>query len=873
MNKKNKIIIAISSSVVLVTAGGYFLNQDLKNTELLENDTVIQVIPDIQNSGVLSDNELLVNSSNSSSDNTENQYQNTTNTPISPGTSANTIKPGTPIVPEDTTKPDIPETVITNLIITKKDLVDGVATISDASYETVTIEDSVGNGKIVLDNVKVKKDLILEDGVRYQIQVKNSTVPSLTVKTKDVLQARNQELTVNKNIQGPSIRLENVKELNNVMINGNASISGNSQIANLDVANVILYVDVPVTTMTIDKSSNYADITINQNVSEIINNGTSTILGVNANVETIHSNGNKNNIYVKSGVTLGNVTINGDFTKVMGNGEVKAIAVNGNNNGVYTNTAKENITINESSTNIFIGKEDKYEIKTITLNKQGVIEFTLNEKTSRPLTLSDISILCQGGNSMTIFSVKTEDNKTYILNTSYYKDNIYDLYITLPNGNVISKEFNYSYNYPMASTVLVNRVNPTEANLEVYGVDEGGYLYYQLVEKNNTRTSNVLTADQIKQNGIKVSMTTEYNEFLISSLAEAKEYDLYYVMEAYDGRTSSVYGPINIEKYEENTNNESYNLDYLAEVETNKFVFTFNKPVKGDLKLEDFTILCPQESALTTKGAKFIVSEDKKTYTIIVPDNYGHKDNKYTVSVNMPDGTVVTDSFRSHFNPPAITGEVLKYIAKDKLKLNFTSDEHGTLYYGIFESNNSAFADDSTTPMADDVLSGKIASTKVNLASGYNTVDIDLSNYTLTLNSRVWVLYVDYDNNYRNGFVDHYKIPQYVEIPEEDTEDTSTLDITKIVASEYYGRSYIDLYFTEDVMYRISQNNIKIQSLSGVEMPAKLLLSVGSIIDEPNRIEIEILNFKLPTGDYRITINMNDSNNKPVEIIKDFTVQ
>ncbi len=108
MNKKNKIIIAISSSVVLVTAGGYFLNQDLKNTELLENDTVIQVIPDIQKSGVLSDNELLVNSSNSSSDNTENQYQNTTNTPISPGTSANTTKPGTPIVLEDTTKPGTP---------------------------------------------------------------------------------------------------------------------------------------------------------------------------------------------------------------------------------------------------------------------------------------------------------------------------------------------------------------------------------------------------------------------------------------------------------------------------------------------------------------------------------------------------------------------------------------------------------------------------------------------------------------------------------------------------------------------------------------------------------------------------------------------
>lgn len=67
--------------------------------------------------------------------------------------------------------------------------------------------------------------------------------------------------------------------------------------------------------------------------------------------------------------------------------------------------------------------------------------------------------------SMTILDVTTKDNKIYTLNTSYYKDNIYELYITLPNGNIISKEFNYSYNHHTSSNVDLNRISPISAIL------------------------------------------------------------------------------------------------------------------------------------------------------------------------------------------------------------------------------------------------------------------------------------------------------------------------------------------------------------------------------------------------------------------------
>ena len=794
-------------------------------------------------------------------------------TPEVPSEPSNPDTPEVPSEPSDPEVPDEPEIVVTDLTITKEDLVDGVVTLSNKTYKNISIDSSVANGKVVLDNIEVQEKLILEDGVQYQVQINNSKVPYVKVESKDVKKYRNILLDINKNISGPTLHLENVKDINNVDINGNVSIYGDSKISNLNILNGTLLLDAPTTVMTINENSIYADITINQSVNEINDSGSGTSIGINDNVDKVNLNGNKNNIYIKEGVTVGKATINGDSIKVMGNGTLTAVEINGNNVGVYTETSKENIVINEAANNTFVGREDKYEISTITPKQQGTIEFTLNEKTSRALKLSDISIICQGGNSMTVFGVETKDNKTYTLNTSYYKDNTYELYITLPNGNIISKEFNYSYNHPTASKVNVDRVNQTEATLDVYGVDEGGYLYYKLVEKSNSRSNNIISAEDIKENGNKVSIKTGYNEISISSLEENKEYNLYYVMEGYDGRTSPVYGPLTLGNYDEKPEASEYKLDYVAEVESNKFVFTFNKPVKEELKLEDFKIICPTESALTTKGAKFIVSSDRKTYTIIVPDNYGHKDNKYTVSINMPDGSVVEGSFRSHFNPPVTSGDNIDHYAKDKIKFEFNSDEHGTLYYGIYEWNNSVISGDSTTPIAEDVLSGKIKSTKSKLSSGYNELDIDLSGYELTKNSRLWVLYVDYDGNYRNGFVDHYKIPEFTGNTDEGEEDKSSLDITNIEVDEGWMGTLLELTFNQDLTSTFGQNNIKLQSLSGVNLPSKIGMSVSFPSNRQDYASIELMGVTLSSGDYRITIETYDSEGKPAKIVKDFTVK
>lgn len=784
-----------------------------------------------------------------------------------------TEKPGNPDdsgKPEDTEKPEI---ALNDLTITKNDLVDGVITVSNKIYKNIYIDSSIGMGKVVLENVEVREKLILEDGVQYQVNIKDSIVPYVKVGKDEVTRYRNTLLNINKNISGPTLYLDNVKEVNNVDINGNASILGDSRISNLHILNGTLVLDIPTEVMSINENSNNADITINKTVEKINDSGNNTIIGVNGNVNLVNSNGDKSSIYIKEDATVGQVIINGDSTKIMGNGTLSSVEINGSNAGVYTDTSKDKIVISEDANNVFVGREEKYEISKITLKQQGIIEFTLNEPTSSKIGLSDLSIICHGGNTMSVFNISTKDNKTYTLNTSYYKDNTYELYITLPNGKIISKEFEYSYNHPTASKVMLDRTSQTEAVMDVYGVDEGGYLYYKLVEKTKFRFNKNVNVQDIKENGTKVSIKTEYNEILISNLKANKEYDLYYVMEGFDGRTSPVYGPIELGEYEEKADGDEYKLVSAGEVVSNRFVFTFNKPVKGDLKLEDFTIICPSESTLTTKGGKLIVSSDKQTYTIIVPDNYGHKDNKYTVSINMPNGTVATGSFRSHFNPPSITGENIDHYAQNNLKFEFNSDEHGILYYGVYEWNNSVYAGDSTTPMVEDVLSGKIASTKVDLYSGYNELDIDLSGYKLTNKSRLWVLFVDYDGNYRKGFVDHFKIPEFIGKPDGGDEDKSTLDITDIKISAGGMGTRLELTFNEDLSSTFGQNNIKLQSLSGVNLPGKIGMSVSFPSNKPNYASIDLMGVTLKSGDYRITIETYDSKGNSVTIVKEFTVQ
>ena len=83
----------------------------------------------------------------------------------------------------------------------------------------------------------------------------------------------------------------------------------------------------------------------------------------------------------------------------------------------------------------------------------------------------------------------------------------------------------------------------------------------------------------------------------------------------------------------------------------------------------------------------------------------------------------------------------------------------------------------------------------------------------------------------------------------------------------------LNLTFNEDLKYTFGQNEIKLQSLSGANLPGKINMSVSFPWDKLNYASVEFNRVYLSAGDYRITINTYDSKDRPVKIVKEFTVE
>lgn len=106
-----------------------------------------------------------------------------------------------------------------------------------------------------------------------------------------------------------------------------------------------------------------------------------------------------------------------------------------------------------------------------------------------------------------------------------------------------------------------------------------------------------------------------------------------------------------------------------------------------------------------------------------------------------------------------------------------------------------------------------------------------------------------------------------------DEEDKSSLDIINIEVDEGGMGTLLELTFSQDLTSRFNQNNIKLQSLSGANLSGKIGMSVSRPSNRPNYASIELRRVTLSSGDYRITIETYDSEDKPVKIVKEFTVK
>ncbi len=767
--------------------------------------------------------------------------------------------PNVPTKPNDTPKdPEQPEEKLEDLIIDSTLLTNGTYSLTNKKYKTVTITSDIeSHAKIVLDTVKIEKELIIENPGKYQIDILNSNIPTMVVASKkrsNLFSFFRTIKSMNKALEGATINVTD-SQIKTLSINSNVEINGTNSVNNIEVNNsseVIL--NIKSQNVVLNTTGHVA---VNQKIDTLINQKKATIV-VNAPIETF-TNNEESTIRINGENKVTTLNNKGENTIIAGTGTVTNANIEANNTRIYTNVT--NKTIGDHVEQLLIRQEELIQIVEAYSTNQGSVTFTLSEEIE--LTLKDLSVICNAGKNITLFNLSTNDNKTYTLSTSYYKNDSYALYITLPNGNIISKEFDTDYANPTVENVKIERITGTEALLKLYGVDEGGKIYYILDDASRM----TINEETIKKTGQVANVKVGFNSIPIKGLVAEKTYELYYVIEGYFENTSKVKGPLTIPSQQKVENPNKYEIIYAKEEISNRFVFKLNRAPEKELTLEDFQIDCPSDSSLTIKDATFYVSPDLLTYIIVIPENYGHKDNEYTVRIKVSENeTPIEMDFATHLNPPVITGAVdnVKRISETEAEFKFNSDEAGTVYFGLYEWNGGIYDYNSTTPFASDVLTGKINSQKQTLNAGANTIHLDLSKNEVTKNTRIWALFVDTVGNYRVGFVDHYKIPEY-EKPVPPIE--SGLQITNI---DYTNKSF-KIEFNEELLYDITQDDVTLSVVSGGSLPTKLMLMIDNMIAK--KVTIEIANYVLPVGEYELTLKVTDKNNKTVLLTKRIVIK
>ncbi len=774
-----------------------------------------------------------------------------------PTTPTEVIPPNTE---EEPTIPEEPEEV-EDLRITNDKITSGVYQLANKKYNTITIaKDVESNAKIILDNVEVKEKLILENPGKYQLDISNTTIPFLYVKDESSSNfARTFRSavykTINKALNGATINIGGNSQVEFISISNNVEINGDKQVATIEVnSGEEVVLNIPSKNVIVNAGGFVA---INQNAEMLLNQQNATLV-VNAPINTL-TNAGESSIRINGQNTIANFNNKGENTIVAGSGKIENATISANNTQIYVDVT--NKEIEENTENILIRQEETVSIVDIRSTAQGSVTFTLSSAVD--LSIKDLSVICNAGKSITLFRLTTTDQLTYTLSTSYFKNDSYALYLTLPNGNIISKDFATDYANPTVENVVTERVSDSDANLKLYGIDEGGKIYYLLEE---AVSKEAITQEYIKEKGNVALVKVGFNNIPLTNLKPNVSYRLYYVLEGYFENTGKVNGPIEIESQEIETTPSKYEIVYAKEEISNRFVFKLNHIPERELTLNDFEIDCPSDSSLTIKEAKFYISPDLLTYIIEIPNNYGHKDNEYTVRIKISDTETIEKDFVTHLNPPVITGAVdnVKRITENTIEFKFNSDEAGTVYYGIYEWNGGIYDYNSTTPFASDVLTGKINSKSQKLNAGENTITMDLSGSNTTNNTRLWALYVDEVGNYRVGFVEHYKIPEYIE---ENPTPENTLQITNM---NYTNNSFA-IEFSEEVLYNITQDDVKISVVKEGSLPSKLMLIIDNSVAK--KVNIEIGNYTLPLGEYQIEITATNTKGEIVKLVKQFEIK
>ena len=676
------------------------------------------------------------------------------------------------------------------LTITAEQVKDGIYTVNATekvrNYNKVVVDSSVQGGEIVLNQLRVKNLEVAADA-------------DCTVTANDPVfdQIGKSAAGAGRAAGNFTLNLGAGSSVAKLVAGSNMTVNGALKIAEVEVAEVVqgFTVNVPAEELLVSEAAGGSMITVNG--------------------------------------TVENAILNGDNSTIGGSGKLDKVQDNGNNQ-VEVEVGEEILTNS---------------IVSVEVRGMSRMIVTLEKATTQPLAVEDMRIICHGGKEMTLLSAKTEDNRVYEVSTSVFaKDDTYTFSMEIAPGKIISKYFSYKVDCPTVSDATVLRSEATRAEFDLFDVDEGGYVYVYL--PGHTQVSRaaeeIPSVDTVKK-GYRKEMKTGFNKVLISGLEEGISYQLYYVMEAHDGRTSDVLGPITVSgNVQEDPNISSeYQIVSVGEKPKNTITVELNKAPAEELTLDNFSFICPTGSPITTDKAQLFVSEDRKVYTIVIPENYGHKDNQYIAKVTFSDGTVAKKSFVVEYNPPRITEQKVERISETSFRYSFVSDESGTLYYGTYNFNGS-YNWENNTPAGDQLVGGEIASSQIQMHSGYNQVEISYNG----TDKDYFALPVDVYGNYA-GYTEHDRIPAYVpQVPEEPKLAIESIFYNKEESD--YG-TCLDVTFTTAIDDFPNQALIKFTVIQGTSV-GKVLLETSFLDESHTKLRMRTLNGAFGPGTYKVSM-------------------
>ncbi len=660
------------------------------------------------------------------------------------------------------------------------------ATDKVRNYNKVIVDSSVQGGEIVLNQLRIKSLEVAADA-------------DCTVTANDTAfdQIGKSAAGAGRAAGNFTLNLGAGSSVAKLVAGSNMTVNGALKIAEVEVVEVVqgFTVNVPAEELLVSEAAGGSMITVNG--------------------------------------TVENAILNGDNSTIGGSGKLDKVQDNGNNQ-VEVEVGEEILTNS---------------IVSVEVRGMSRMIVTLEKATTQPLAVEDMRIICHGGKEMTLLSAKTEDNRVYEVSTSVFaKDDTYTFSMEIAPGKIISKYFSYKVDCPTVSDATVLRSEATRAEFDLFDVDEGGYVYVYL--PGHTQVSRaaeeIPSVDTVKK-GYRKEMKTGFNKVLISGLEEGISYQLYYVMEAHDGRTSDVLGPITVSgNVQEDPNISSeYQIVSVGEKPKNTITVELNKAPAEELTLDNFSFICPTGSPITTDKAQLFVSEDRKVYTIVIPENYGHKDNQYIAKVTFSDGTVAKKSFVVEYNPPRITEQKVERISETSFRYSFVSDESGTLYYGTYNFNGS-YNWENNTPTGDQLVGGEIASSQIQMHSGYNQVEISYNG----TDKDYFALPVDVYGNYA-GYTEHDRIPAYVpQVPEEPKLAIESIFYNKEESD--YG-TCLDVTFTTAIDDFPNQALIKFTVIQGTSV-GKVLLETSFLDESHTKLRMRTLNGAFGPGNYKVSM-------------------